>query len=105
MTKSNVQLQIDSITEQLINKYNAKKVILFGSAVSDKMTKDSDLDFLIIKDDARTFHQRVAEVYGLVKKDIAADFIVITPEELNNRLQLGDPFFKSILSRGKILYG
>jgi predicted nucleotidyltransferase len=105
MTKANVQLQIDSITDQLINKYNAKKVILFGSAVSGNITKDSDLDFLIIKDDAKVFHERVSEVYKLVKKDIAADFLVITSGELDERLQLGDPFFKSILSKGRVLYG
>ena len=69
------------------------------------MTKDSDLDFLIVKEDTKTFHEREVEVYGLVKKDIAADFIVVTPEEFNKRLQLGDPFFKSIVSEGRVLYG
>lgn len=105
MTKTDIQLQVDSITEQLINKYKAKKVILFGSAVSGKMTKDSDLDFLIIKDDKKDPYHRIVEVYGLVEKDIAADFLVYTPEEFSERLRLGDPFVTSILSEGRVLYG
>ncbi|MDO8570269.1 MAG: nucleotidyltransferase domain-containing protein [Candidatus Daviesbacteria bacterium] len=105
MTQLQIQAQIDSITDQLIKKYKPQKIFLFGSSIAGKMTPDSDLDFLIIKDDKKIFHDRVAEVYGLVKKDIAADFIVVTPEEFNKRLQLGDPFFKSIALEGRVLYG
>ena len=105
MDQIQVQDQIDSIKDQLIKKYKPQKIFLFGSSVTGKMTKDSDLDFLIVKEDTKTFHERVVEVYGLVKKDIAADFIVVTPEEFNKRLQLGDPFFKSIVSEGRVLYG
>lgn len=105
MTKANIQNQINSIRDQLINKYKAEKIILFGSAVSGKIKKDSDLDFLIIKEDKRKFHQRVADVYGLVEKDMAADFIVVTPDELSKRISLGDPFFTSIMKLGKTLYG
>ncbi len=105
MTQSQIQFQIDSIKDQLIEKYKPEKIFLFGSSVTGKMNDDSDLDFLIVKDDKKTFHERAAEVYGLVKKDIAADFIVVTPEEFNKRLQLGDPFFKSIALEGRVLYG
>lgn len=105
MTQVQIQAQIDTIKNQLIEKYKPEKIFLFGSSVNGKMNNDSDLDFLIIKDDKKTFHERVAEVYGLVKKDIAADFIVVTPEEFNKRLQLGDPFFKSIVLEGRVLYG
>lgn len=105
MTKANIQNQINSIRDQLINKYKAERIILFGSAVSGKIKKDSDLDFLIIKDDKKDPYNRIVEVYGLVKKNIAADFIVYTPEELGKRLKLGDPFITSILSEGKVLYG
>lgn len=100
-----LQTQIDSISRQLITKYKPKQVILFGSAVSGQMTADSDLDFLIIKDDKKTPYDRVVEVYRLVKKDIAADFIVYTSKELAERIRLGDPFIKAIVKEGRVLYG
>lgn len=105
MTQLQVQFQIDSITNQLIKKYKPQRIFLFGSAVTGEMTNDSDLDFLIIKDDKKDPYNRIVEVYGLVKKNIAADFIVYTPQEFAERLKLGDPFITSILSEGKVLYG
>lgn len=105
MTQVQLQDQIDSIKNQLIKKYKLEKIFLFGSSVTGNMTKDSDLDFLIIKDDKKNPYKRIVEVYGLVKKNIAADFIIYTPEEFNERLRLGDPFITSILSEGRVLYG
>lgn len=105
MTSAQVQNQIDSITKQLIEKYQPVKIILFGSAVSGQMTPDSDLDFLIVKDDKKDTYHRMVEVSGLIDKDIAADFIIYTPQEFSKRLRLGDPFIKSIVSEGKVLYG
>lgn len=105
MTHLQIQSQIDSITNQLIKKYKPQKIFLFGSSVNGNMTVDSDLDFLIIKDDKQNFYNRIVKVYGLVKKNIAADFIIYTPQEFAERLKLGDPFITSILSEGRVLYG
>lgn len=105
MTQVQIQSQINSIKNQLIKKYKPQKIFLFGSSVIGKMNDDSDLDFLIIKDDKKKPYNRIVEVYGLVKKNIAADFIVYTPQEFAERLKLGDPFITSILSEGKVLYG
>ncbi len=105
MTTIQIQAQIDSITSQLIQKYKPEKIILFGSAVKGSITPDSDLDFLLVKDDNKSRHDRMVEVYRLVDKDIAADFLIYTQEELALRVKMGDPFIKSVLSEGKILYG
>lgn len=105
MTTIQIQGQIESIKNQLIQKYKPEKIILFGSGASGQMSPDSDLDFFIVKDDKKSRHDRMVEVYGLVDKDIAADFLVYTPKELATRVKMGDPFIKSILSGGKVLYG
>ena len=105
MTTSQIQAQIDSITRQLVQKYKPQKIILFGSSVKDQMGPDSDLDFFIVKNDKKPRHDRMVEVYRLIDKDIAADFLVYTPKELATRVKMGDPFIKSVLSEGKVLYG
>lgn len=105
MNQAQLQGQINSIKDQLVKKYKPQKIFLFGSSVTGNMTDDSDLDFLIIKDDKKDPYNRIVEVYGLVKKNIAADFIVYTPEEFGERLRLGDPFITSILLEGRVLYG
>ena len=105
MNQVQIRDQINSIKDQLIKKYKPQKIFLFGSSVTGNMTNDSDLDFLIIKDDKKDSYNRIVEVYGLIEKNIAADFIVYTPQGFSDKLKLGDPFITSILLEGRMLYG
>lgn len=106
MVPDNIQKEIDSISKQIIEKYKPQKVILFGSAVKGNFTPDSDLDFLIIKKNTPYLgRDRMREVYKIIKKNIAADFLVYRPEEVKEALELGDPFLKGIFRDGKVLYG
>jgi len=106
MSKEEIEAEIKNITSQIVKKYKPRKVILFGSAVWGKFDpKDSDLDFFIIKEDRRRHIKRMQEIYRLVEKGFAADFIVYTPKEVEKRLALGDPFIKMVIERGRILYG
>ncbi|MBI4651720.1 nucleotidyltransferase domain-containing protein [Candidatus Desantisbacteria bacterium] len=43
--------QINQVIKTIIEEYKPKKIILFGSYVYGKPSKDSDLDILIINDD------------------------------------------------------
>jgi len=45
----NFEKEIESITIQIIEKYEPEKIILFGSAARGESGSDSDADFLIIK--------------------------------------------------------
>ena len=105
MTQTQLNTEIDSIKRQLVEKYKAERIILFGSAAQGRFTPDSDVDFFVVKSDEKGFHERLVDVYRLIKKNVAADFIVYTPQELKERVTLGDPFIRSILTEGKVLYG
>ena len=75
--KVNLQKEIKKITEQIIRKYKPEKIILFGSTVNGDFTTDSDLDFLIIKKNTPYFgRERARELGKLIKKKIAADFLI-----------------------------
>ena len=106
MIPNEIVREIESITEQMIEKYHPLKIILFGSAVHKAAESVNDLDFLIIKDDVpRTGLERMRELDELIDRNIAADMLVYRPRELEERIQLGDPFIKSILKEGRVLYG
>jgi hypothetical protein len=45
------------------------------------------------------------ELDDLIDRNIAADILVYRPDEFANRIKLGDPFIKAILSEGQVLYG
>jgi len=98
--------EIQKITVQIIEKYKPEKIILFGSAARGELKPDSDADFLIIKKDTPLYGtDRIRELSPMIDRNIPADFLIYRPEEFNQRLQMGDPFLKTILKEGKVLYG
>lgn len=103
---SEYEEEIQNITNQIIEKYKPQKIILFGSAAKGEWTPDSDADFLIIKKDTPYYgSDRIRELSRLIKRSIPVDFFIYRPEEFEKRLAMGDPFLKTILKEGKILYG
>jgi predicted nucleotidyltransferase len=107
--KLRVEVIIKKIVKAISTEYQPDKIILFGSYAYGIPTEESDVDLLIIKDTEKPFHKRWAEVCRIIsgiRKDsgIAFSSFIVTPHELQQRLQMGDPFFKEILDKGKILY-
>lgn len=103
---TDVESEIQDIARQIVEKYHPDKIILFGSAARGGFTPDSDIDLLVIKKDVPRYGiDRMRELRRLIKKKVAADFLVYRPEEIDERLKMGDPFVKAVLSEGKVLYG
>ena len=105
--EEHVKNEINSILDQILKKYHPIKIILFGSAVLDSFNNDSDLDFLIIKDNVPHIgRDRSRELRRLLKeRTLACDFLIYKQEEFDERFNMGDPFILSIIKEGKILYG
>ena len=102
----NLKNEIESITAQIIKKYGPEKIILFGSAAKGELHSESDADFLIIKKDTPLYGaDRIREISKIIKRDIPVDFLIYRPDEFDKRLSMGDPFLKSIIKEGKVLYG
>jgi len=96
---------INTILKRLLENLDVVKVVLFGSYVSGKPTKDSDLDLLIIVNTKKKGIKRYAMVSEILEpRKIPMDIIVKTPEELKNRIRMFDPFIRNILKTGKVLY-
>ena len=101
-----LQDEIRHITAQLVERYRAERIILFGSAARGNLPTDSDVDFLIIKTDCPPIgRDRVRELHRLIDRNIPVDFLVYRPEEFDGRLAMGDPFLEAILRDGKVLHG
>jgi len=99
-----LQSEVASITSQLISKYHPVKIILFGSGARND-PQANDLDFLIVKNDVPSRSlDRMRQVRSLVQKKAAADFLVMTESELEDRIRLQDPFALQITQHGRLLY-
>ena len=99
--------ELNKIVKKLVDAYRPEKIILFGSYAYGVPHEDSDLDLLIIKATTQPFMDRLAQVRKIVtdpKRSVSLGPIVLTPEELAARLNVGDQFIQEIVTRGEVLY-
>lgn len=84
-------------------------VVLFGSvARGTSFRDDSDIDLLILGDQAEKLRPRIAEME--FRRDAAAGYrtcltsVTLDPEEALRLAQLGSPFLKEVVQDGIALY-
>ena len=95
---------LERILSALEKHYQPEQVIVFGSLASGNITETSDLDLLIIKETDKRFFERIKDVVKICDFDIGVDFLIYTPQELNEAAKV-NPFVRDeILSKGKVVY-
>lgn len=103
MSNQETMKRVKAIADRLRKEYHAERVILFGSYARGEASEDSDTDILIISPTNERFFERMATVLKLVRdlyNGLALSPIVLTPDELNQKLNKGDPFVQEILESG-----
>ncbi|MBC7228098.1 MAG: nucleotidyltransferase domain-containing protein [Thermoflexales bacterium] len=97
-------LEIQQLVQEIVRKFQPRRVILFGSYAYGAPDLDSDVDLLIeMETPLRGVEQAVA-IRQAVDFPFPTDLLVRTPQQIAERVQMGDPFFLEILSQGKVLY-
>jgi len=94
------------IADRLKSQYRAEKVIFYGSVVRGEATIHSDIDLLVVAPSIEKGYQRMATVKGIVRdlsRGLPISPIVLTPEELQQRLADEDPFVQEIVESGVAL--
>ncbi|HOG47016.1 MAG TPA: nucleotidyltransferase domain-containing protein [Anaerolineae bacterium] len=102
-----IQQTVRHMVRRLVERYQPERVVLFGSAAYGEPDEDSDIDILIIKETAQSPLERRVQVRRLLydpQRRTPFSPLVLTPSELERRLAMGDPFYREILHRGKVLY-
>lgn len=96
---------ISGIVAKIAENFHPEKIILFGSQVWGKPKEWSDIDILIIMNYNEP-SSRVAAKISLVAKPryIPMDILVRTPDEIAQRIEIGDYFINRILTKGRVLY-
>jgi len=105
--KKEVRRIIFEIVEKIRREYQPEKIILFGSYAYGTPDRDSDIDLLIIKDTQERPIDRRVTVRRMVsdpKRFIPFEPIVLTPDEIQVRLEIGDQFLREIIEKGEVLY-
>jgi predicted nucleotidyltransferase len=98
---------IQNMVQKLINEYSPRKLVLFGSYAYGHPGQDSDIDLLIIKETSERFIDRWVTVQRILTglhPSVPVETLVLTPQEIQARLAIGDQFIKEILEKGEVLY-
>ena len=97
--------EIAELTARIVEAERPEKIILFGSYANGTATESSDIDLLVIS--RSTLPRREREVHltrQLFGSGVPYDLLVLTPEELEERLRRNGPFIREILSTGQVIY-
>lgn len=96
--------KIQAFINEVGRKFQPDKILLFGSYAYGKPTSDSDVDILIILSFIGKNPEKATEIWMATKPDFPVDVMVRKPEEIYQRLALGDPFFHEVIQNGLLLY-
>ncbi len=100
-------LDIEEIEKEIIERLmplQPEKIILFGSYAAGRATDDSDIDMLVIMPFDGSSICKSAEMRLSLSSKYSIDLLVRTPQQIAQRLELGDCFYQEILDKGKVLY-
>ncbi len=100
----NVKAQLRQICETIAREFQPERIILFGSQAYGKPTKDSDLDLLVVMPFTGDTLEQSVTILRKLNLLLPIDLLVRTPEQVQQRLALGDSFMRDIIERGKVLY-
>lgn len=96
--------QIEKFVNEIVQKFDPVRVILFGSYASDRTSPGSDVDLLVVMDFEGRPQLQAFKIRKEIQRSFPLDLIVRKSSEINQRLAEGDFFLKEVLKDGKVLY-
>ena len=100
-----LQALIKPVIDQIVRVSRPDRIILFGSALTGRMTTDSDLDFLVVVPD-QAHPERVIDRLNMEvrRKPAPCDFLVATRSMLKAHSTRCASIFKTALKEGEEVY-
>ena len=95
---------IEQVVRQIAARFRPQKVILFGSYAYGEPTPDSDVDLLVVLETSGRSVDAAVEIRRAVDFPFPTDLLVRTPQQIAERLSLGDAFLREVVTKGIVLY-
>lgn len=98
------QAAIDDVVAQVAARFHPQRIILFGSYANGQIRPDSDLDLLVVMETPLSEASQAVQICQQIDYLFGLDLIVLRPQRLQQRLELGDSFLQEIMETGRVLY-
>ncbi len=89
--------------QQVVEKFQPEKVILFGSYARGDQREGSDVDLLVVMP-AWNEISKATRISWELQAPFTLDLIVRTPKHLQRGLDENDWFLREVMETGKVLY-
>lgn len=96
--------QIEQVVRRIVERFRPRKVILFGSHAYGAPNPDSDVDLLVVMETPMRNVEQAVEIRKAIRFPFPTDLLVRTPQQIAERLALGDTFVQEVLTKGISLY-
>lgn len=94
---------IQSVVDHIVQTFDPEKIILFGSHAYGEPKPGSDVDLLVVLETDKP-REKQKEIRQFLLSPFSLDILVWTPQEIAQRIPLGDFFLREIITKGRILY-
>ncbi len=99
-----IREQIERFTQQIVEKFEPQRIILFGSHAYGSPGPDSDVDMLVIFPGKGDLSRRDIDIRKRIRCRFPLDLLTRSAGQIDQRLRMGDTFMRDILERGTTLY-
>lgn len=104
-TESPDRSKIEEMVRRIVAGFSPEKIILFGSYARGKAGPDSDADLLVVMPVTGSRRRQATAIeLALVGVDLAADVIVVTPEEVERSRRQRGTIIKPAMDEGEVVY-
>jgi predicted nucleotidyltransferase len=98
---------LKDIVQRLVNSLHPEQIILFGSHAYGEPNDSSDVDLLVVVAESdepayRRARKAYAALWGI---NVATDVIVMTQEEVQQKVNVLSSLASRAIHYGKVLYG
>jgi predicted nucleotidyltransferase len=95
---------IQQVVQQIVERFHPQKIFLFGSYAHGIPTADSDVDLLIEMETPLRNVDQAVEIRKSVDFPFPTDLLVRNPQQIVERLAMGDVFLREVVTNGMVLY-
>lgn len=95
---------LEQIKDQLVQKFQPSKIILFGSVAKGIFKETSDIDLCIIRDTSNK-KELLTDMYVEIESDVPFDIVLYTNKEWEECILDQSAFAYQIKNTGVTIYG
>ncbi len=97
--------RIEEITAAIVEKFNPRRIVLFGSHARGEDNPESDLDLFVEMETDLSPPDRSVQVSAILGlRPWSLDVVVYTPEEVNRLRNVRGTLLSIIEEEGRLLY-